>query len=79
MQKCFIACKKLNANEKWICPCESWGPGDFKTGILFKNWSNMKPLRSKTRNMEKTEYLFSISVEGERMEEIPFTLILKPS
>ena len=64
--KCFITHKKLNTDEKWICPCESWGPEDFKTGILFKNWPNMKPLPSKTRNMEKTEYPLWISAMGER-------------
>ena len=55
-----------NLRGKWIHPSESWGSEDFKTGTLFKNWPNMKPLPSKTRNMEKTEYPLWISAMGER-------------
>ena len=52
-RNCIIMYIKINVNWKWIRPCESWGSEDFKTGILFKNWPNMKPMPSKTRKVEK--------------------------
>ena len=32
----------------------------------------MKPIPSKTRKVEKTEYQFSISAKGERKEKMPY-------
>ena len=49
----FITFQKINVNRKWLCPGESWGSEDFKTGIPFKNWPNMKPMPRKTRKGEK--------------------------
>ena len=74
--KSFITYIKIYVKRKWICPRESWGPEDFKTGIAFKNWPIMKPIPSKTRKVEKSEYQFSISAKGKR---IPYILPLNPS
>ena len=63
---CFIPYIKININRKWIHPCDSWGPEDFKTGIVFKNWPIMKPIPSKT----KSEYPFLILAKGERKEKV---------
>ena len=76
---CIITYIKINVNWKWIRPCESWGSENFKTDIPFKNWPNMKPMPSKTRKGEKTEYPFSISAKGKRKDKMPYILPSKPS
>ena len=77
--KWFLTYINTNLRGKWIHPSESWGSEDFKTGILFKNWPNLKPIPNKTRKVEKTEYQFSISAKADIRGKNPFILILKPS
>ena len=62
--KCFLTYIEINANGKWVHPSESWGPEDFKTGIAFENWWNMKPIPSKTRKVEKSQFQLSVSAKG---------------
>ena len=62
--KCFLTYIEINVNGKWVHPFESWGPKDFKTGIAFENWWNMKPIPSKTRKVEKSQFQLSVSAKG---------------
>ena len=57
--KCFQTYIKTNIKENWIYPSESQGFEDFKTGIAFENWPNMKPIPSKTRKVEKKHFFCS--------------------
>ena len=57
--KCFQTYIKKNIKGNWIYPSESQGFEDFKTGIAFENWPNMKPIPSKTRKVEKTHFFCS--------------------
>ena len=73
--KWFLTYINTNLRGKWIHPSESWGSEDFKTGIAFKNWSNIKPITSKTRKVEKTQFLFSISVKAKKKRPLCWFLI----
>ena len=77
--KCFQTYIKKNIKGNWIYPSESQGFEDFKTGIAFENWPNMKPIPSKTRKVEKNP-LFVLNYHlGKKEGKISLLLILKTS
>ena len=77
--KCFQTYIKKNIEGNWIYPSESQGFEDFKTGIAFENWPNMKPIPSKTRKVEKNP-LFVLNYHlGKKEGKISLLLILKTS
>ena len=70
--------RKLNVNGKWIDPSESLGSEDFKTGIAFMNWSNMKSISSKTRKVEKSQFQFLFSARGKKVQVLFFKFFVNP-